>query len=341
MKRKLLTPALIIFLLAAFPSLLLAGSAILHWQAVSAPDLAGYRVYYGTSSRSYGPYIPIGSSVTSYTLNGLVDGRTYYFALTAVDTSGNESGYSAEVSKTISTSQTTTSALELFPATGAYGMIKGGDQTHVNNVAFSFPGSAGNFILGYEAWDVDYSTEVKIALNGHQLGYVPVTGNRAWGPLRRKILPDKWVNDTGTNVLKFSNTGNPPNKYSWGVRNVSFLDASEICIPLPASGSYGLITGGDQNHINKVLFSFTGSPGNQTLRYEAWDVDSSTQLKIVLNGHTIGYAPVTGNNAWGGTQTIVLPDKWVSDAGTNILKFNNTKNPPHRNKWGVRNVQLQ
>jgi hypothetical protein len=101
MKHKLLTIPLIIFLLAVFPAVALAGSAILHWQAVSAPDLAGYRIYYGISSRSYGPYIPLDKNVTSYTLNALVEGRTYYFALTAVDTSGNESGFSEEVSKNI------------------------------------------------------------------------------------------------------------------------------------------------------------------------------------------------------------------------------------------------
>jgi hypothetical protein len=104
MKHKLLTTTLIIFLLAVFPAVALAGSAILHWQAVSAPDLAGYRIYYGISSRSYGPYIPLDKNVTSYTLNALVEGRTYYFALTAVDTSGNESGFSQEVSKLIPTS---------------------------------------------------------------------------------------------------------------------------------------------------------------------------------------------------------------------------------------------
>ena len=101
MKHKRLTICLIIFLLAVFPAVALAGSAILHWQPNTDPDLAGYRIYYGTAHRSYGPYIPVGASVTSYTLNGLVEGNTYYFALTAVDTSGNESGFSQEVSKTI------------------------------------------------------------------------------------------------------------------------------------------------------------------------------------------------------------------------------------------------
>jgi hypothetical protein len=102
MRRKALITLFAGIVLAAFPSMVLADSATLHWQANTESDLAGYRVYYGVQSRSYGPYIPTAKTVTSYTLNGLTPGKTYYFALTAVDTSGNESGYSREVSKTIS-----------------------------------------------------------------------------------------------------------------------------------------------------------------------------------------------------------------------------------------------
>ena len=64
MKHKLIT-TLIMILLSGFPALALAGSAILHWQPNSEPDLAGYRIYYGITSRSYGPYIPVGKNVTS------------------------------------------------------------------------------------------------------------------------------------------------------------------------------------------------------------------------------------------------------------------------------------
>jgi fibronectin type 3 domain-containing protein len=65
-------------------------------------DLAGYRIYYGTSSGSYPHNIDVGDT-TTYMVDDLTEGLTYYFAVTAYDTSMNESDYSNEVSKTIQT----------------------------------------------------------------------------------------------------------------------------------------------------------------------------------------------------------------------------------------------
>ncbi len=62
-------------------------------------DLAGYRIYYGLSSRNYSWVIDVGN-VNTYKIENLSPG-TYYFAVTAYDTSGNESDYSNEVSKVI------------------------------------------------------------------------------------------------------------------------------------------------------------------------------------------------------------------------------------------------
>ncbi|BCA53033.1 hypothetical protein W02_01730 [Nitrospira sp. KM1] len=70
-------------------------SASLSWNANSESDLAGYKVYYGTSSGNYTSSINVGK-VTNYTVTGLATGRTYYFALTAYDTTGNESAKSSE-----------------------------------------------------------------------------------------------------------------------------------------------------------------------------------------------------------------------------------------------------
>jgi hypothetical protein len=79
--------------------LLSAAQVVLTWSANTESDLAGYKVYYGTSSRNYGPAINAGN-LTSYTLTGLNSG-IYFFAITAYDTSGNESAFSSEASRTI------------------------------------------------------------------------------------------------------------------------------------------------------------------------------------------------------------------------------------------------
>jgi hypothetical protein len=80
-------------------------AATLSWDAVQATALSGYRIYYGTSPGLYfqsrGNGLTISSNVTTHVVTGLSSGTTYYFAATAFDTSGNESAYSAEVSKAI------------------------------------------------------------------------------------------------------------------------------------------------------------------------------------------------------------------------------------------------
>jgi hypothetical protein len=80
-----------------FPALILGGSAVVSWQANTESDLGGYQIYYGTSSNFYSVTLDVGK-VTQYTVNNLLAGSTYYFAVTAYDTTGNESVYSQEAS---------------------------------------------------------------------------------------------------------------------------------------------------------------------------------------------------------------------------------------------------
>ena len=61
-------------------------------------DLAGFKLYVGNASGSYQQSIDVGNQ-TSYTLSALNDGATYYFAVTAYDTTGFESAFSSELSK--------------------------------------------------------------------------------------------------------------------------------------------------------------------------------------------------------------------------------------------------
>ncbi len=62
-------------------------------------DLAGFKVYYGTSSGVYTQVTDV-RNVTSYSTGTLGPG-TYYFAVTAYDSYGSESQFSNEISTTI------------------------------------------------------------------------------------------------------------------------------------------------------------------------------------------------------------------------------------------------
>jgi hypothetical protein len=81
-----------------------AADVTLAWDTNAEPDLAGYRLYYGTASGHYQFVIDVGKT-TTYTVSGLAIG-TYFFAITAYNRSGLESGYSNEVSKDISAAAT-------------------------------------------------------------------------------------------------------------------------------------------------------------------------------------------------------------------------------------------
>jgi fibronectin type 3 domain-containing protein len=65
----------------------------LSWNAV--PGAASYRLYYGVTSGVYGSSQNVGTD-NRIIITGLINGRTYYFAVTAVDQNRNESEYSAE-----------------------------------------------------------------------------------------------------------------------------------------------------------------------------------------------------------------------------------------------------
>jgi len=80
-------------------SLAQTSSATLIWDANTETNLAGYKMYYGPSSGNYTNVTDIGS-VTTNTVPGLLTGITYYFAVTAYNTSALESGFSNEVSYT-------------------------------------------------------------------------------------------------------------------------------------------------------------------------------------------------------------------------------------------------
>lgn len=85
-----------------------AGAATLSWtpptqntDGTPLSDLAGYRVYWGKSQGSYtNSQTLLNPGIVSHMVEQLTP-ATYYFVVTAIDTSGNESQYSNVATKTI------------------------------------------------------------------------------------------------------------------------------------------------------------------------------------------------------------------------------------------------
>lgn len=88
----------LVTLLSLFVSVSSAFSAsvTLAWNQNPEPNILGYRLHYGTASRNYTTNVDVGN-VTNGTISTLNNGTTYFFAATAYNTSGSESGFSNEV----------------------------------------------------------------------------------------------------------------------------------------------------------------------------------------------------------------------------------------------------
>ena len=93
----------------------------LTWPSSPSMNVAGYRIYYGTLSGNYGNWMD-GGQTSSIELGGLLEDTTYYFAVAAYDSNGQESVPSAEtsyhVAPVVAVTLPVLLSLEQLPATG-------------------------------------------------------------------------------------------------------------------------------------------------------------------------------------------------------------------------------
>jgi hypothetical protein len=73
-----------------------ASKILLNWDNNTEEDLASYSVYRSTTSGSYGSPIATGVATSDYNDTAVSNGTVYYYVVTAVDTSDNESADSSE-----------------------------------------------------------------------------------------------------------------------------------------------------------------------------------------------------------------------------------------------------
>lgn len=156
----------------------------LGWYANTEPDVAGYRIYEAPcASGSSCPYDRVGSTTgTTFTVTGLTNGVTRYFAIAAYDYAGNESdltyetihdtprpeGFGAVITDYLTT-----------PATSGWDFSAARVRAVDDPVTDMFFGVNGNSLLMFVP---DYSTDIQDAGYANSLDAVDFAPNGGWSP---------------------------------------------------------------------------------------------------------------------------------------------------------------
>jgi hypothetical protein len=142
--------AIFSFVTAAFAE---TRSVTLSWDANTEPDIAGYKVYWGTASGAYGQFSDVSQHTAS--VSDLAVGIRYYFAVTAYNEAGLESGYSEEISAIVPSPGATPERQYLLNISTRV-LVRGGDGVMI-----------GGFII-----DGDSNKDIVFRALGPSLGHI-------------------------------------------------------------------------------------------------------------------------------------------------------------------------
>jgi PKD repeat protein len=121
------------------------GIVSLDWSDNTDTDLAGYHVYRATTTG--GPYTSLTAmpiTMSGYTDLGVINGTTYYYVVTAVDTSNNESANSTEDTATPQAASTELTVTSIAPD-----VLAAGASTPATITGTGFaPGASVTFVNG-------------------------------------------------------------------------------------------------------------------------------------------------------------------------------------------------
>jgi hypothetical protein len=87
---------------------------------------------------------------------------------------------------------------------------------------------------------------------------------------------------------------------------------------------------------DRANFAFEYGGGRVVLEYQVGGIDDEKEIVIKLNGTPLGYAPLAIDRYAGRRLDLPRP---LLKRGRNVVSFDNTRNPPARDTWGVKRVR--
>ncbi len=317
--------------LATLPPSLPAAQVAFSWLPNTEPTLAGYKIYYGTSSGNYTNVTDVGlppvvDGRVQADIDNLTPGKTYYFAATAYDSSGVESDYSNEVSTTVpETTPPPSSGQAEFswlpntePTLAGYRIHYGtASRTYTATVDVGLPqpvdGRVFATVTGLTEGETYFFAATAYAADGTESDYsdevsftVPMTGattppvavdGSATGPEDSAITGHLEVNSSGDLPLQYTVRTAPASG------TVSIEDATGLFTytPLPdfsGSDTFTFTATDGNGESNTATITITVTPVN--------DVPVATGSAITLDEDTAATGQLSATDADGDTLAFTL-----------------------------------
>jgi uncharacterized repeat protein (TIGR02543 family) len=313
--RNFIIYCLFLFVILPLAPFDLAAQMNLAWDPETDFSVVGYKVYYGTASRTYGVPINVGN-VATYTLIGLTQGITYYIAVTAYNAANYESGYSNEVSVMITETVNTPNVLT-GPTSGlegsSYFYTTGGSTSSLGNPVqyeFDWKGDASTTL---SAWGSATQSHIYTAAGTYNVRArarstvntsavsnwsgslsVAISGSTASGSTASCTVT---TNPPGLQITVDGSTYTAPQSFSWASGS-----SHTISVASPQPGASGV----------RYVYAFWSDGGGQSHTITA--PASSTTYTASYSTH---YSLTTSVNPTGGGTVNPSGVNWYS-SGQNV-----------------------
>lgn len=110
-------------------------------------------------------------------------------------------------------------------------------------------------------------------------------------------------------------------------------------LPLPVHDIIGHKVGG-KNYVDKAEFSFFAQKPKYRLRYRPGHIRYPQLVEIYINDEKLAEVPLTIDR-WADESVLVdIPQESLKMGEVNIIRFDNTRNPPEKTRWGIREISM-
>lgn len=217
-----------------------------------------------------------------------------------------------------------------------YGFRFAGVVRHREAFERQFDASGSDLLLTLTGFDIDTNNEIRVLVNGTEIGFLSRTPDNGRGPSQLRIAENLLIGKN--NTLRFEQH-NPD--WIWGATDLLLreIGGEDELPPLILDSvdvnQYGFRFEGVNSHVEVLERQFDASGSDLLLTLNGFDIDTDNEVRVLVNGTEIGFLSRTASNERGPSRLKI--------AGSLLIGTNNTLRFEQQNPdwiWGVTDLLL-